>query len=85
MPILGWLVKGCLLGQHQLCHQPKLLNLIDVWRRFFLHNLISWSQEFIWQEAYHARWSRTIKSIRLILGTPHLIPLDSYLLQLLIS
>jgi hypothetical protein len=40
MSILGWLVKGCLLGQHQLRHQPKLLILIDVWGRLFLHNLI---------------------------------------------
>jgi hypothetical protein len=77
VPILGWLVKGRLLGQHQLCHQSKLFSLINVWRRFFLHNLISWSHELI--------RSRTTRSIRLILWTPHLFPLDPCLFQLLIS
>jgi hypothetical protein len=85
MPILGWLVKGCLLSQYQLCHPPKLLILIDVWRRFFLHNLISWSHELIRQKAYHACWSRMTRSFRLILWTPHLLPLDPYLFQILIS
>jgi hypothetical protein len=85
MSILGRLVKGCLLGQHQLRHQPKLLILIDVWGRLFLHNLISWSHELIWQEAYHACWSRTTRSITLILWTPHLLSLDPCLFQLLIS
>jgi hypothetical protein len=85
MSILGWLVEGCLLGQHQLCHQPKLLILVYVWRCFFLHNLISWSHELIRQEAYHACWSRTTRSIRPILWAPHLLPLDSRLFQLLIS
>jgi hypothetical protein len=85
MSILGRLVKGCLLGQHQLRHQPKLLILIDVWGRLFLHNLISWSQELIRQKAYHACWSRTTRSIRLILWTPHPHPLDPCLFHLLIS
>jgi Zn-dependent protease with chaperone function len=85
MSILGRLVEGCLLGQHQLCHQPKFLILIYVWERFFLHNLISWSHELIRQEAYHACWSRTTRYIRPILWMPHLLPLDPCLFQRLIS
>jgi hypothetical protein len=44
-----------------------LLILINIWGRLFLHNLISWSHELIRQEAYHACWSRTTRSIRPIL------------------
>jgi hypothetical protein len=84
MSIFDRFVEGCLLGQHQLRHQPKLLIFIDVWLRFFLHNLISWSHELIRQKAYHAHWSRTTRSIRPTLWTPHLLPLDSCLFQLLI-
>jgi hypothetical protein len=61
-----------------------LFILIDVWGRLFLHNLVSWSHELIQQKAYHACWSRTTRSIRLILWTPHLLSLDSCLFQLLI-
>jgi hypothetical protein len=84
MSILGWFVEGCLLGQHQLCHQSKLLIFIDVWRRFFVQDLISWSHEIIRQKTYHACWSRTTQSIRPIFWTPHLLPLDPCLFQLLI-
>jgi hypothetical protein len=84
MSILGRLVKGGLLGQHQLCHQPKLLIFIDVWGRFFLHNLISWSHELIRRNI--PRMLESNDQIRLAYPLdPHLLPLDPYLFQLLIS
>jgi hypothetical protein len=80
--ILGWFVEGGLLGQYQLCHQsPKLFIIIDIQGRFLLHNLVSGSHEFIRQKVYHARWSQTTRSFRLVFWVTYLFSLDPRLLQ----
>jgi hypothetical protein len=66
-----------------LRHQsPKLLIIIDIQGRFLLHNLVSGSHELIRQKLYHACWSRTTRSFRLVFWAPHLLSLDPRLLQL---
>jgi hypothetical protein len=80
--IPGRFVEGGLLSQYQLRHQsPKLFIIMDIQGRFLLHNLVSGSHELIRQKVYHARWSRTTRSFRLVFWAPHLLFLDPRLLQ----